>query len=97
MTDADWIEGPTFKDRHNVLPTIPKAIQESKADNFQLNNGNNHIKFMKNIKYLGLIINLCLTEDTKNETRIEKSKSWIGILSHFFSNKDIELYVKYWV
>ena len=48
-------------------------------------------------KYLGSIITPCLTENAEIDVRIRKAKSQMGILRHFFSCKDIELRVKYWV
>ena len=71
--------------------------QKTLPKNFDLNNGANHVQFTDKFKYFGSITTPCLTENAEINARIQRAKSQMGVLRHFFSCKHIELRVKYWV
>jgi hypothetical protein len=53
------------------------------------------IHFTEHFKYLGSLISLELNEDAEITFRINKAKSLMGILHHFFSCCNIDLRTKY--
>ena len=64
---------------------IQAESQKTLPENFDLNNGANHVQFTDKFKYLGSMITPCLTENAEIDARIRKAKSQMGILRHFFS------------
>ena len=69
--------------------TLCKAEHDETPEDLILNNGNNSIPFTTKFCYLG--------SNAKIEARIKKVSSQMGILKHFFSSKDMDPQVKYWV
>ena len=81
---------------------FPTSLQEAKnmieiPKDILLNNETNRIPFTKAFRYLGAIITPDLNENAETETRIKRVSSQMGILRHFFSAKDVDLRVKFWV
>ena len=93
--DACRLNKCKIENRSNVLPLISNSSQS--PEDFDLNNGNNHVQFTDKFKYLGSIVTPCLTENAEINARIKRAKSQTGILRHFFSCMDIKLRAKYWV
>ena len=62
-----------------------------------LNDSKNTIPFVNNFRYLGACITLDLTENNETTAHINKAKSQMGLLRHFFTCKDVDRRVKYWV
>jgi len=77
--------------------SLCKAIHDETPEDLILNNRNNNIPFTMKFRYLGSIITPKLNENAEIEPRIKKASSQMGILKHFFSSKDIDPQVKYWV
>jgi hypothetical protein len=56
---------------------------------------NKKVQFTHVFKYLGFTITTKLNEDTKVKIRINKAKSILGAMKHFFNNKDVDLRTKH--
>ena len=77
-------------------PSLLEVEEEKEKDlpaNLQLNNGEQSIQFMNKFKYLGSWITPCLMENMEIEAQIKKAKSQLGMLKHFFSCKDVEIWL----
>jgi len=64
---------------------------------FLLNDGNSNIHFTWKFRYLGAHITTKLNEDDEIQIHINKAKTQMGLLRHFFACDDIARKVKYQV
>ena len=94
-----WVWRNKSLEQRQCFPTLSPRSERKKdvPTNLQLNNGENTIQFINKIKYLGSLITPCLTENAEIEAWIKNVKSQLGMLTHFFGWKDIELHMKYWI
>ena len=78
----------------SVLPSIQLLAL---PPDIIINDNKNTIPFINNFRYLGACITLDLTENTEIKVHINKAKSQMGLLRHFFTCRDVDRRVKYWV
>ena len=94
------VGNPTNKSKTKAMYfpiTLCEAEHDKTPEDLILNNGNNNIPFTMKFHYLGSIITQKLNENAEIEATIKKASSQMGILKHFFSSKDVDPQVKYWV
>jgi hypothetical protein len=81
------------------FPTSIKDAKQQRKEKLTPSNINltneKCIHFTEQFEYLGSLISLELNEDAEIATHINKAKSLMGILCHFFSCQDVDLRTKY--
>jgi hypothetical protein len=78
----------------SIKETIKQRKEKTTPSNINLPN-EKCIHFTEQFKYLGSLISLELNEDAEIASRINKAKSIMGFLRHFFNCRDVDLRTKY--